>query len=96
MDLTDVTAHEAAAQMSDAYVDDSSVLDQAEGITDVVDSSTPDEDDRTEQTDVQNSYKKYLCSSKMSCYDDPFTLDYYDDPSSGSNYSSPSLSIISS
>ena len=92
----EVTAHEAAAQMSDAYVDDSSVLDQAEGITDVVDSSTPDEDDRTEQTDVQNSYKKYLCSSKMSCYDDPFTLDYYDDPSPGSNYSSPSLSIISS
>ena len=87
--------------MSDAYVDDSSVLDQVvteddEGITDVDDSSTPDEDDRTEQTDVQNSYKKYLCSSKMSCYDDPFTLDYYDDPSSGSNYSSPSLSIISS
>ena len=56
----EVTAHEAAAQMSDAYVDDSSVLDQVvteddEGIKDVDDLSTPDEDDRTEQTDVQNS-----------------------------------------
>ena len=92
----EVTAHEAAAEMSDAYVDDSSVLDQAEGITDVVDSSTPDKDDRTEQTDVQNRYKKYLCPSKRSSYNDPFTLDYYDHPSLGSNYSSPSLSIISS
>ena len=86
----EVTSHEAAAQMTDAYVDDSSVLDQAvteddEGITDVDDSSAPDEDDRTEQTDVQNSYKKYVCSSKRRCYDDPFPLDYHDDPSSGSD-----------
>ena len=60
-----VTAYEAVAQMSDAYVDDSSVLDPVvteddEGIKDVDDLSTPDEDDRTEQADVQNSYKKNL------------------------------------
>ena len=42
------TVHEAAAQMYDAYVDDSSVLDQAvteddEGIKDVDNSSISDE-----------------------------------------------------
>ena len=53
-------AMEAAAQMSAADVDDSSVWDR---------------DDQAKQTDVQHSYEKYFCSSKRKCYDDPFPKD---------------------
>ena len=44
--------------------EDQAVAEDDESVRDVDDSSVSDRDDQTKQTDVQQRYKKYLCSSK--------------------------------